>query len=74
MSIISFLDYISLEKKCSQHTVKAYKANLLAFESFLKSQKAEENIERVSYGEIRAWIVNLVQLGNSSRTVNRKVS
>jgi integrase/recombinase XerC len=74
MSIISFLDYISLEKKCSQHTVKAYKANLLAFESFLKSQNDEENIERVSYGEIRAWIVNLVQSGNSSRTVNRKVS
>jgi len=47
MSIISFLDYISLEKKCSQHTVKAYKANLLAFESFLKSQNDEENIERV---------------------------
>ena len=74
MSIISFLDYISLEKKCSQHTVMAYKANLLAFESFLKSQNDEENIERVSYGEIRAWIVSLVQLGNSSRTVNRKVS
>ena len=74
MSIISFLDYISLEKKCSHHTVKAYKANLLAFESFLKSQNDEENIERVSYREIRAWIVNLVKLGNSSRTVNRKVS
>ncbi len=74
MSIFAFLDYISLEKKCSQHTLKAYQANLMAFESFLKSQNAEEGIEKVSYGEIRAWIVILIQSGNSSRTVNRKIS
>ena len=74
MSIFAFLEYISLEKKCSEHTIKAYQANLVAFESFLKSEQSKEGVEKVSYSEIRAWIVTLIESGNSSRTVNRKVS
>ena len=74
MSISTFIEYISLEKKCSKHTVKAYQANLTAFQSFLDSQESKDSIEKASYGEIRAWIVKLIHLGNSSRTVNRKVS
>jgi integrase/recombinase XerC len=74
MSIFAFLEYISLEKKCSEHTIKAYQANLVAFESFLKSEQSKEGVEKASYGEIRAWIVTLIESGNSSRTVNRKVS
>jgi integrase/recombinase XerC len=74
MSIFAFLEYISLEKKCSEHTIKAYQANLVAFESFLKSEQSKEGVEKASYGEIRAWIVTLIQSGNTSRTVNRKVS
>ena len=74
MSIFTFLEYISLEKKCSEHTTKAYQANLIAFESFLKSEQSKGGIETASYGEIRAWFVTLIESGNSSRTVNRKVS
>ena len=74
MSIFAFLEYISLEKKSSEHTMKAYQANLIAFESYLKSEQSQGGIETASYGEIRAWIVTLIQSGNSSRTVNRKVS
>ena len=74
MSIFAFLEYISLEKKCSEHTMKAYQANLIAFESYLKSEQYQGGIETASYGEIRAWIITLIESGNSSRTVNRKVS
>lgn len=74
MSIFAFLEYISLEKKCSEHTMKGYQANLIAFESYLKSEQSQGGIEAASYGEIRAWIVSLIESGNSSRTVNRKVS
>lgn len=74
MSIPAFLDYISLEKKCSPHTLKAYQANLEAFEVFITEQGSLETIEEVSYGEIRAWIVSLIQSGNTPRTVNRKLS
>ena len=74
MSIPAFLEYLSLEKKCSPHTLKAYQANLEAFEVFITEQGSLEAIEEVSYGEIRAWIVSLIQSGNTPRTVNRKLS
>ena len=74
MSIPAFLEYLSLEKKCSPHTLKAYQANLEAFEVFITEQGSLETIEEVSYGEIRAWIVSLIQSGNTPRTVNRKLS
>ena len=74
MSIPAFLEYLSLEKKCSPNTLKAYQANLEAFEVFITEQGSLETIEEVSYGEIRAWIVSLIQFGNSPRTVNRKLS
>jgi integrase/recombinase XerC len=74
MSIPALLEYLSLEKKCSPHTLKAYQANLEAFEVFITEQGSLETIEEVSYGEIRAWIVSLIQSGNTPRTVNRKLS
>ena len=74
MSIPAFLEYLSLEKKCSPHTLKAYQANLEAFELFITEQGSLETIEEVSYGEIRAWIVSLIQSGNTPRTLNRKLS
>lgn len=74
MSIPAFLEYLSLEKKCSPHTLKAYQANIEAFEVFISEQGSLETIEEVSYGEIRAWIVSLIQSGNTPRTVNRKLS
>ncbi|MBF11223.1 MAG: integrase [Flavobacteriaceae bacterium] len=74
MSISAFLDYISLEKNCSSNTLKAYKANLNGFEDFILSQDPHSNLELVNYVQIRSWIVELIEIGNSKRTVNRKIS
>ena len=74
MSISKFLDYIYLEKKSSHHTKVAYNSNLLSFEDFVKTNFSIDSIEKVSYNEIRSWIITLIENGNSNRTVNRKVS
>ena len=75
MSVKSFLDYLLLEKKYSLHAHKAYEANLRSFQNFIQaSQPTSEGIDTVSYSEIRSWIVDLIQQGNSTRTVNRKLS
>ena len=75
MPIKPFLDYLLLEKKYSSHTYKAYQANLLSFQTFLSEFQTEGcGIEKVTYNEIRSWIVSLIQEGNSTRTVNRKLS
>jgi len=75
MSINSFLEYLLFEKKYSFHTHKAYQTNLQSFKTFIiKFQPDAKGIENVTYGEIRSWIVSLINQGNSARTVNRKLS
>ncbi|OUW35022.1 MAG: integrase [Flavobacteriaceae bacterium TMED179] len=74
MSVSAFLEYISLEKKYSKHTIKSYEADLLAFKTFLETEDISTELKLVTYSEIRTWVVYLIQSGNSSRTVNKKVS
>ena len=72
--IDSFLDYVSLEKKYSLHTSLAYKNDLISFRDFLITEYNQEELVAVNYGQIRNWIVSLVDSDISNRTINRKVS
>ena len=74
MPINSFLNYLSLEKKYSQHTVTAYRNDLNSFQQFCVNEFEDENIVGVNYQQIRNWIVVLVNSGISNRTINRKTS
>lgn len=69
-----FLDYLLLEKKYSKHTVIAYKNDLKSFQEFYELQFNSYNIQKVSYNEIRNWIVSLSETGIANRTINRKIS
>tara|TARA_B100000809_G_C15073890_1_gene507075 strand:- start:404 stop:1291 length:888 start_codon:yes stop_codon:yes gene_type:complete len=72
--IDAFLEYLSLEKKYSVHTVTAYKADLVSFRDFLATEYHQEELLSVHYPQIRNWIVSLVDSKISNRTINRKVS
>ena len=72
--IDSFLEYVSLEKKYSVHTVTAYKNDLISFRDFLATEYNQEELLEVHYNQIRSWIVSLVNDEISNRTINRKVS
>jgi len=72
--IDSFLDYLSLEKKYSPHTVIAYENDLITFRDFLVTEYGQDDLLEVYYPQIRSWIVSLVDKEISNRTVNRKVS
>ncbi len=74
MSISKFIDFIALEKKGSIHTQKAYKKNLEEFQAFLEETFDVKDLNKAIYPEIRNWIVCLIEKGNSTRTVNRKLS
>lgn len=73
-SINAFVEYLTLEKKYSVHTTLAYQKDLELFQSFCTLQQNSDDINRVSYSEIRSWIVSLVNGHLSNRTINRKVS
>lgn len=72
--IAPFLEYLSLEKKYSVHTVTAYKNDLTSFSDFLITEYNQEELVDVNYPQIRSWIVSLVDSDISNRTINRKVS
>ncbi|PQJ69602.1 tyrosine-type recombinase/integrase [Polaribacter butkevichii] len=72
--IASFLEYLSLEKKYSVHTITAYKNDLTSFRDFLETEYAQDNLVEVHYPQIRSWIVSLVDSKIANRSINRKVS
>jgi integrase/recombinase XerC len=74
MPITSFLNYLSLEKKYSHHTITAYQNDLNTFQLFCNQEYGNESIATVNYAQIRHWIVSLVNSKISNRTINRKVS
>ena len=71
--IQNYLDFISLEKRYSFHTVKAYRTDLKLFESYLKNTYTT-SIDKTDHNMIRSWLVNEIKKGNSARTVNRKIT
>ncbi len=74
MSINHYLDYINHEKKYSLHTCVAYKQNLSDFQTYCSKNFNLEVIDSVEYFHIRSWIISLVEMQNSNRTINRKIS
>ena len=74
MSINHFLDFINHEKKYSPHTYVAYKQNLSNFQNYCSKNFNLEDIDLVEYFHIRSWIISLVEMENSNRTINRKIS
>lgn len=74
LSITSFIEYISYEKKYSDNTVTAYKKDLETFQEFCNHEFEEINIINAPYSYIRNWIVELVEKNISNRSINRKVS
>jgi len=74
MPINPFLNYLLIEKKYSNHTIIAYKKDLNDFISFCVSEYESGDIVDVNYSQIRSWIVSLVNLKVSNRTINRKIS
>lgn len=74
MSLNRFIEYLSLEKKYSSHTVNAYGSDIQEFESFCKSSYDMGCIDSVPYSIVRSWVVSLSEDNISNRTINRKVA
>ena len=72
--ITAFIEYVALEKKYSKHTITAYKNDLITFRDFCAITYNQNEIVSSSYPQVRSWIISLVDLGISNRTINRKVS
>ena len=69
-----FLSYLKNEKRYSPLTISAYSTDLTQFYNFIKAQYDLTRIEEVTHGLIRSWIVDMIDAGITTRSVNRKIT
>jgi len=70
----SFLQYLRVEKRYSPLTVRSYINDLDQFENHLISGGFSGNPSDITTGDIRSWIVCLVEKGYTAKSVHRKIS
>jgi integrase/recombinase XerC len=71
-SIQEFLDHLQYQKRFSQHTITSYQTDLIAFFDFIQAEYGE--VEVISPGIIRTWLVSLKEQKFESKSINRKIS
>lgn len=69
-----FLDYITIEKRYSPHTITSYKKDLQDFADFVLKTEASDNLKTVDKKVIRNFIVHLSEREIAKRSINRKLS
>lgn len=72
--ILSFLQYIQYEKRCSPHTLISYETDLQQFHTFLTTSYELPSPETASFPMIRSWIVSLVEEKKNATSINRKIA
>lgn len=70
----SFLDYISFEKRYSQHTITSYQNDLAQFFAFLASQFEAPALEEITAAMVRSWLAELKGDKLEAKSINRKAS
>lgn len=70
----SFLQYIRTEKRYSRHTVISYKNDLDQFFDWMHENHPDSEPENATSGDVRGWMVSLIESGFTASTVHRKIS
>ncbi len=73
MYIDQFVDYLKNEKRMSQNSLEAYKRDVVDFSKFCQ-EKGNDNILKISNGEIVSYLLTLKNFGKSAATINRKLA
>lgn len=70
----SFFNYLEFEKRCSKHTLTAYKTDLYQFNSFLSDTYGVISFDKVTHRDMRRWINYLDDQKIIARSINRKLA
>jgi integrase/recombinase XerC len=62
------------EKRSSPHTVLAYRHDLEQLQEFVLLSFEIQDISDCTHPELRAWVIDLVEQGMSTTSVNRKIA
>lgn len=69
-----FLQYLQFEKRCSPHTLTAYRSDLNHFLTYLGQNYELGSAAEIRSVHIRSWMVALVAEGLTPRSIQRKLS
>jgi len=73
-AIFGFLRHLQFEKRLSQHTLIAYKNDLLTFTEYIQYAFEVVNCNEIKTPFIRTWMAQLREEGITPRSINRKLS
>lgn len=68
--IEKFIEYLIIDKKYSENTVKSYKNDLKKYETFMKNI----NIQNIKENHIKNYLKYLKDNNNDNRTINHNIS
>lgn len=68
------MDYLRYEKRFSPHTLTAYETDMGQFVEFLQKTYELSDPGEIRHTHVRSWMVDLMERGNVSRSINRKLS
>jgi len=74
MYIDQFADYLRLERNYSPQTVACYRRDLVLFRQFLADIDCGLDLLTADRDTVRLWVVQMMDNGQTSTTVNRKLS
>ena len=69
-----FLDYIAIEKRYSERTVKEYGDDLRAWCAFLGWEQKDFDPTKLDEGDVKLWMIHMLDNGISARSVKRRLS
>ena len=70
-----FINYLTTEKRFSNHTIISYSTDINQFFVFLSNEfQIENDILEVNFQLVRSWIASLLERGLSPSSVTRKIS
>jgi integrase/recombinase XerC len=70
----AFIAYLRAERRCSEHTIKAYKEDLNQVRIFLFGLEQSPNWLQVEAAELSRYLVWLQHRGLAKTSINRKIS
>lgn len=74
MTKTTFIDYLRHEKRYSPHTIEAYGNDLDQFKIFLNRDDLEVSFTEVTYNDVRAWVIELMEQDLTPKSINRKLA
>ena len=73
-TISEFTDYLTFQKRYSQHTVISYKNDLAGFFDFIEEQYGLLSLPEIKVSMVRSWLALLKEKKIASKSINRKIS